>query len=105
VLRLLPEVQAPKPGELVLVRLQYTDAAGIWKPMERHTLTAEVENGQLVAVGCANPYHAGKLTGNRTDTYFGDALAVIRAGQPGKILIRVTDEEKTYTAEFLCRDR
>lgn len=43
-LTLLPETEVVRAEGLGFIRLQYTDAQGIWKPMEKHSLKVEVEN-------------------------------------------------------------
>ena len=85
------------PGELGFVFLQYTDMGSTWKPMERHRLKVEVENGELVALGSANPYVDGNFADNVCNTYFGEAMAVIRPFEKGNARILVSDEYRTYS--------
>lgn len=103
-LRMIPEAGSVRPGGLVFVRLQYTDPEGIWKPMEKHMITVEVDNGELMALGTANPYREGRLVGNRVETYFGDALAVVRAENIGIVRITACDENNTYVSEIKCEE-
>ena len=37
---------------------------------------------------------------NTVDTYYGEAMAVVRAGEAGSVKITVSDEERTYTCEI-----
>ena len=105
VLTLLPEENTVKPNGLAFIRLSYTDRDGVWKPMERHALTVEAENGTLIGLGSACPYKRGVFGGNTTETYFGDALAVVRAGQAGKpVVLKVSDEKTEYTLEIRCEE-
>ena len=95
-LRILPEEKTVKTGGLSFVRLRYTDDQGIWKPLERHQLKVSVENGFLLGLGCANSYFSGNYTQDTTDTYYGEALAVIRADGRGDVRVSVTEDgEKT----------
>lgn len=88
-LRLLPETASVRPGGLCYVRLRFTDARGVWKPTERRRLTASVENGELAGLCCANAYVEGSYNGDSTDTYYGEALAVLRAGGGGSVALTV----------------
>ena len=60
-LSLLPEEETVQPGGLAFIRLEYTDEEGIWKPMERHSLSVTVKNGTLVGLGSACPYKKGSF--------------------------------------------
>lgn len=51
ILQVRPEEKSVKPEGLAFVQLQYTDAKGIWKPMEKHNLKVTVENGILKGLG------------------------------------------------------
>lgn len=99
ILKLMPETETIKPEGLIFLPLQYTDKQGIWKPMEKHRLTVKVENGSLEGLGSANAYKEGNYTDPVTDTYYGEAMAIVRAGSKGTVKITVSDEENTYIAE------
>ena len=101
-LRVLPEEETVKAGGLSFVRLRYTDENGIWKPLERHKLKVTVENGTLLGLGCANSYVEGNYTTDTTDTYYGEALAILRAGNAGTVQITVTEDgsERTGSAQI-----
>ncbi len=103
-LRVMPEENLVRPGGLAFVRVEYTDSEGIWKPMEKHALTVTVEHGALVGLGNACPYKKGSFGGNQVDTYFGDALAVVRADGTGPVRITVTDESTSQMAEIACAE-
>lgn len=70
-----------KPGRLAFVRVGYADSQGIRKPLERGCFHASVAGGKLLAFGSAAPYNPGAFTTSRTETYFGEALAVIQASE------------------------
>lgn len=55
-LEISPEEKTAKPEGLIFLPIRYTDLNGIWKPMEKHTLTVRVENGKLAGLGSANAY-------------------------------------------------
>lgn len=78
ILSVLPEKDRAREGELVFVRLRFTDAEGVCKPLEHRKIKVTAEGGELVALGCACPYNEiGYLT-SETDVYYGEALAVVK---------------------------
>lgn len=78
VLSVIPEKPVVKKGEICFVKLRYTDSDGLVKPLERKKITVSVEGGELLALGNACPYNSLGYTGNRTDTYYGEAMAIVR---------------------------
>ena len=74
----LPEADSISREDLSYVRLQYTDANGVWKPLARGDIKVEVEGGELLALGSACPHNERGYLSDTTDTYFGEALAIIR---------------------------
>ena len=103
VLHIRPEQKTVKAGRLLFIPLQYGDSAGNWKPMEKHHLKVTVENATLEGLGSACSYVEGNYAQNTVDTYYGEAMAVVRAGEAGSVKITVSDEERTYTCE-ICGD-
>lgn len=101
-LNLLPESRRARPEGLVFVPIRYTDDQGIWKPMEKHLVTVSVENGALLGLGNGCCYYKGNYTDDHVQTYYGEALAVVRADAPGTVKITATDGERTVTAEVEC---
>jgi beta-galactosidase len=99
-LTIQPEETNVRPGGLSFVRLRYTDQTGTWKPMEKHRIKIAVENGELMGFGNACPYNPDGYWKNETRTYYGEAMAVVRAGRQGSTVIRVTDEHDTYRVEL-----
>ena len=99
-LRVTPEEETVKSGGLSFVRLQYTDAQGVWKPMEKHMLKVHVENGRLLGLGSANSYVKGNYTDDTVQTYYGEAMAVVRSDGTGPLRITVEDRERRETAEI-----
>ena len=65
------------------MRLRYTDKAGERKPLEHKKISVRVEGGELVALGNGCPFNRLGYLGDETDTYYGEALAVVRAGERG----------------------
>lgn len=76
-LRLIPEMETVKKGELLYVRLRYTDKQGTVKPLTRGDIKVRVEGGKLLALGNACSYNERGYLTDTTDTYYGEALAII----------------------------
>lgn len=103
ILRAVPEQKTVRPDGLCFVRLQYTDKAGTVKPLERGMLHVTVTNGELLGLGNGCPYNETDYCENYTDTYFGEALAVVRASEDAGIkpvVIEVTDGKRSGLAEI-----
>lgn len=90
-LQAVPERDSVRPGGLAYIRLQYTDQRGEVKPLERGILTVEVTGGRLLGLGSACPFNEIGYCTNRTDTYYGEALAVVQAEDSCGVTLRVTD--------------
>jgi len=89
VLALTPEEQCVRPEGLAFVLLQLTDPAGTLQPLARHRVLVEVENGELVGLGSACTYLPldDNYTDDVTDTYYGEAMAVVRADGRGDVRV------------------
>lgn len=78
-LSVLPEKATVSRGEVCFVRLAFTDDDGCFKPLYRERVKVEVEGGELLALGNGCPFNADGYCGDSTLTYYGRALAVVRA--------------------------
>lgn len=81
--RALTVNNAKPTGRIVFIRVQYTDENGIVKPLERGIVQATAHGCELLAFGSAAPYNRGSYTCGVTDTYYGQALAVVRIKSDG----------------------
>ena len=93
-----PEKSDVKPGEIVYIPVNIEDENGVVESNADRKLTVTVTGGELLAFGSANPcteeqYHTGTFT-----TYYGRALAIVRAGERGAVTITATDGKETATA-------
>lgn len=102
VLRLEPETEACRPGEMVYLRMRYTDQNGEVKPLERKEITVEAENAAVIGTANGCTFFRGNYAQNKVPTYFGEAQAVVRAERPGTIRVTATDGERTATVEITC---
>ena len=98
--RLTLDAEEPtvKPGHLCYVRLRYTDENGITKPLARGNIQVQVRGGTLVGLGNACPFNKHSYLDSETDTYYGEALAIVRMGDGGAMTIAASDGE--YSAEL-----
>lgn len=93
-LRAAPECTALRAdgADLAYVPIEITDDDGIVRPLADREVTVVVSGaGTLLGFGSAEPITAEGFSTNCHTTYFGRALAVVRAGHTeGDITIRVT---------------
>ena len=87
---------AVAPGRLAFVRIRYADTDGVTKPLERGILHADVAgDARLLGFGCAAPCNKGSFVTGETDTYYGEALAVVQVGEAAArgdvVTLAVTD--------------
>ena len=78
--------------------MRYTDENDETKPLERGRIRLTVEGGELLAFGSACPYYPESYQSNETDTYYGEALAIIRP-QAGADKVVVMAESEFGNAE------
>ena len=98
--RLTLDAEEPtvKPGHLCYIRLRYTDENGISKPLVRGSIQVQVRGGTLVGLGSACPFNKHSYLDSETDTYYGEALAIVRMGDGDAMTIAASDGE--YSAEL-----
>ena len=85
----IPEKSAAKPGEVFCVDISLRDEKGIVESGADEKLTVSVEGGELLAFGSANPRTEERFDSGSYTTYYGRAMAVVRAGKTGKLVIHV----------------
>lgn len=98
--RLTLDAEEPtvKPGHLCYIRLRYTDENGITKPLARGSIQVQVRGGTLVGLGSACPFNKHSYLDSETDTYYGEALAIVRMGDGDAMTIAASDGE--YSEEL-----
>jgi len=94
-IRIEPE-SAPEKGKLCWVRLRYTDENGAVKPMERGHIRVTVTGGRLIGLGSACPFYSESYLDSVTDTYYGEALAVVLPEGD----MTITADDGTHRAEI-----
>lgn len=90
-LNAIPEQKACAPKEICFVKLSYSDRNGTVKPLERGRIRVTVSKGTLLGLGSACPFNRDGYLNRETDTYYGEALAAIRADGEGRVEAVVSD--------------
>ena len=104
ILAAIPENELISHDQLCYVKLRYTDKDGIWKPLARGDIGVKVEGGELLALGSACPYNEQGYLGDTTDTYFGEALAIIRPSKDAeRIKLSAVSPYGNAETEIECR--
>ena len=76
----------PRFNDLRYIKLAYTDGQGNVKPLLRGRVDVEVEGGILIALGHGCPFNKDGYKNSWTNTYYGQALAVVEYhGKPIKL--------------------
>ena len=98
-----PEKTVAKPGEIIYVPVNIEGSNGVVESAADRLLNVTVEGGELLAFGSANPcteeqYHTGSFT-----TYYGHALAIVRAGESGSVKITAGGGSMSGSAEITIK--
>ena len=88
---ILPEKERYTAGEVAYVNISIQDENGIVESNADRKLSVEVEGGELLGFGSANPCTKEEFTDGSYTTYFGRAQAVVRIGEHGTAKIKVQD--------------
>lgn len=95
-LRILPEKDSVKPGEIFCADVVIADENGLIECNADREARVSVTGGELLAFGTANPRTEEEYDSGTFTTYYGRALVVIRAGQGGQVTITAeAEDEKT----------
>ncbi len=95
---LTPEESTVKPGEIFYCPVLIAGGNGIVESNDDRTVSISVEGGTLLGFGSANPRtEESFLTGTYT-TYYGRALAVVRAGDGETVTITASEGKQRYFA-------
>lgn len=83
-----------KPGDIAYININIEDERGTVESNNDRKLSVEVEGGELLAYGSANPCTEEEYLSGSFTTYFGRSQAIVRVGQ-GTLLVRVKDGSNT----------
>lgn len=87
-----PEDTKAVAGEIVYVDIAVVGENGIVESNADKTLTVTVENGELLGFGSAKPNPTERFDSGTYTTYYGRALAVVRAKETGTMKVAVTGD-------------
>ncbi len=105
ILRILPEQNQVTSDELCYARLRYTDTDGCWKPAARGKIRVNVSGGTLLGLGSGCPYCEEGYLNTTTDTYYGEAMSVIRPDGRGKITIHADSPFGSAEVQVICKEQ
>jgi len=93
-----PERSCAAPGEIVYVPITVADKDGNVESNADRRLLVKVEGGELLGFGSANPRTKERFDTGEYTTYYGRALAIVRAGTKDTVRINAEDGNKSVTA-------
>ena len=103
-LRLEAEKATCHPGEMVYLRMRYTDKSGEVKPMEKHRVSVSAENAVVMGTANGSTYFKGNYAQTEVPTYFGEAQTVVCARECGIVKVTVTDGNLTAETGNICTE-
>lgn len=98
-LQIIPEKDIVKPSEICYVNICIADSNGIVECNADEKVKVSVEGGELLAFGSANPRTEERFDSGEYATYYGRALAIVRAGESGEITITANGKQGKITIE------
>lgn len=104
-IRICPEREEVKPGELFYVPVLIGDENGLVESNADRKLSVQVESGELLGFGSANPRTEERFTDGSYTSYYGRALAVIRAGESGSVTVTVNDGKIDVSRQIPIEER
>ena len=63
----------------------------------------EVENGEILGFGSACPYYERRYRSDTADTYYGEAMAIIRPCETGILSVKASSPYGEATARIEVR--
>lgn len=85
--RVLPEKSTVTPNEICYVNIVIADENSIVECNADEKVKVSISGGELLAFGSANPRTGEDFDSGEYKTYYGRALAAIRAGDKGKLTV------------------
>ncbi len=95
-----PEKNDARLGDIVYIPVTMEGANGEVECNADRRLSVTVEGGELLGFGSANPRTEERFDAGEYTTYYGRALAVVRAGSTDTLTIKVTDGKNTAEASI-----
>lgn len=92
-LTIKPEKNTVKSGEIVYIPVIVADESGNVEANADEKVSVSVEGGELLGFGSANPRTEERFDRGEYATYYGRALAVVRAGECGAMKVTANGKE------------
>lgn len=86
-----PEVSRARAGEIAYVSIELRGENDVLESNADRRVTLEVEGGELLGFGSAQPNPEGSYLSGECRTWYGRAVAVVRAGERGQVSIVARD--------------
>ena len=74
-----------KKGCFCYIRMRLADTNGVTNVLQRQKIKVSVSGGTLVGLGHACPYNDEGYVSDACSTYFGEAMAIVRAETSGEM--------------------
>ena len=100
-LTLAPEQEIVREDDLVYIRMKYTDFEGEWKPMIRGSIRVTVEGGKILGIGSACPYYERSYHGDTADTYYGEAMVIVKPDTAKELFVKAESPYGSAVAKVL----
>ena len=97
-IRIAPEAETVKPGQVVYVQITVADENGVIESNADRKVTVRVQGGKLLGFGSANPRTEERFDDGTYTTYYGKALTAVLAEEPGVITVTAADGDDTVSA-------
>ena len=79
----------------------YTDENGQTKPLARGRIKLAVKGGELLAFGSACPYYPESYQSNETDTYYGEAMVIVKPDTAKELFVKAESPYGSAVAKVL----
>lgn len=93
-----PEKNQVTPGEIVYIPVTIEDNKGNVESNADRRISINVSGGELLGFGSANPRTEERFDSGEYTTYYGRALAVVRAGDGGEVTVTASDGRESVSA-------
>lgn len=104
VLTVCPEKKEAKPGEVLYIPINVQDKHGIVEMNADRQVKVTVEGGELLAFGSAAPRTEERYDSGSFTTYYGRAMAVIRAKAGKQVVISASDGKQQAQAIIAVKE-
>lgn len=98
-IKVTPEKEVAKENELVFVDIDVVGENGVVESNDDKKLTINVEGGELLGFGSANPRTEEKFDDGAYTTYYGHALAAVKV-KDKTVKINVSDGGNNYSSSI-----